>query len=330
MTEIAILEPTTLLGTELREELERRPHLWDRISLFATSEDEEGKVTEAAGGAAVVARAEPDALASADLIFGCGTIASDLPLVRNRIEDGSPGATAILLSSGATTEHGEPVISGVNPDTATTGGVLVSPDAAAVALSYLLAPLAGARGLGAVDAAATVVLPVSRFGTPGLESLLDQTRDIVAMTGERRPSVFERQLAFSLYPAPAEETPGLSGLVRRTLGSDLPVTVQCLQGAVFHGISVALFVRFAEDPGEEAVREALSSQKHVLVSGADAKPVEVPAPVDAAASDEVLVGRVRHDPDLAGGYWIWAVMDNLTRGGALNGVEVAELLQRIA
>ena len=49
-----------------------------------------------------------------------------------------------------------------------------------------------------------------------------------------------------------------------------------------------------------------------------------PGPVDAAAREEVVVGSVRPDAGAPGGYWIWAVMDNLTRGGALNAVEVAE------
>lgn len=338
MTVIAIMGPTTLLGKELQQELERRPHLWDRIELIAASEEEEGTVTDSAGAAAIVARPEPDVLAAADLIFACGTIEHDLPLVRRRLDEGETGATAILLSAGATAEHGEPVISGVNPDAATGGTVLVSPDPVAIALAYLLAPLArpaAAGGLGATEAAATVVLPVSAFGGPGLDDLFEQTRDVLAMTGERRPTVFGRQLAFSLYPAAAGFAgPGgcgaLAALVRRAAGIELPLAVQALQGAIFHGVSLSLFVRFDDDPGEEAVRRALAAQQHVAVSEADAEPGDVPAPIDAASSEDVLVGAVRAAPEIEGGYWIWAVMDNLTRGGALNAAEVAELLQKIA
>lgn len=338
MTVIAILGPTSLLGKELHEELERRPHLWDRLELIAASEEEEGTVTESAGAAALVTAPEPSKLSAADLIFACGTIEHDLPLVRRRLDEGDGGATAILLSAGATAEHGEPVVSGVNPDAATGGTVLVSPDPVATALAYLLAPIArptASGGLGATEAVATVVLPVSAFGGQGLDDLYEQTREILAMTGERRPTVFERQLAFSLYPASTglASVPGrgdLAALVRRTAGIELPLAVQALQGAVFHGLSLSLFVRFDDDPGEEAVRRALAAQEHVTVSDADAAPGEVPAPIDAAASDDVLVGSLRRAPEIEGGYWIWAVMDNLTRGGALNAVEIAELLQKIA
>jgi aspartate-semialdehyde dehydrogenase len=156
------------------------------------------------------------------------------------------------------------------------------------------------------------------------------------MSGERQPTLFDRQLAFSLYPAPppagggAAGTAGIAALVRRATGIRSSLAIQILLGAVFHGVSVSLYVRFDEDPGEKAVRRALAGQRHVKVSPAGTSPSDVPAATDAAASEEVLVGAVRPAPEHPGAYWIWAVMDNLTRGGALNAVEVAELLQKIA
>ncbi|HYR27091.1 MAG TPA: aspartate-semialdehyde dehydrogenase, partial [Thermoanaerobaculia bacterium] len=46
--------------------------------------------------------------------------------------------------------------------------------------------------------------------------------------------------------------------------------------------------------------------------------------VDAAGKDEVLVAEVRPDPSIRGGFWVWAVCDNLRRGSALNAVLIAE------
>ena len=60
---------------------------------------------------------------------------------------------------------------------------------------------------------------------------------------------------------------------------------------------------------------------HPLLEQAD-KPRHL-GPVDAAASDKVLLGAVRKD-EATGGFWLWAAMDNLTRGGALNAIEIAE------
>lgn len=331
MSRVAILGPTTLLGQELRGLLERRRHLWDDVVLLASTDDEVGAVSEVAGAAALVGRAGSEALAGADLIFGCGPVAHDLPRIRERLaRPGEPVAGAILLSPEATVEDGEPVVAGVDPggegSRIRRGAVLVSPHPAAIALVYLLAPLTrSGAGLAAERAAATVVLPVSLLDRRGLDDLLDQTRDLLTMTGERRKTVFDRQLAFNLYPEPRGGA-AIAGLVRRAAGLELPLAVHALQGAVFHGLAVSLFVRFAEDPGVEAVRAALAGQAHVSLSEADLPAGELPGPIEAAARDDVLVGGVAPDPGDPGGYWLWAVMDNLTRGGALNAVAIAEEL----
>lgn len=328
MTHVAILGPTTLLGKELREILERRRDLWDRLTLFAGSAEEEGTVTEAAGAAALVAAADPTALADVDLVFACGELDHDLPVVRRRIEEGPPGATGVLTSPEARVEHGVPVVAAIDSEAARAGAILVSPHPAAVALAYLLAPLTRPESGFSVDgASATVVHPASLLGGGALDDLLDQARDVLTMSGERRETVFGRQLAFNLYPA-AGGAAGIADLARAVCATDLPLAVHPLQAGIFHGLSCSLFVRFRTDPGEEALREALTAQRHVRLSAAGVPEDEVPGPIDAAAREEVLVGSVRADPDHPGGYWIWAVVDNLVRGGALNAVEIAEQLAR--
>ena len=46
--------------------------------------------------------------------------------------------------------------------------------------------------------------------------------------------------------------------------------------------------------------------------------------IDAAGKDEVLIAEVRPDPSIRGGFWVWAVCDNLRRSSALNAVLLAE------
>jgi aspartate-semialdehyde dehydrogenase len=46
--------------------------------------------------------------------------------------------------------------------------------------------------------------------------------------------------------------------------------------------------------------------------------------IDAAGKDEVLIAEVRPDASIRGGFWVWAVCDNLRRSSALNAVLVAE------
>jgi aspartate-semialdehyde dehydrogenase len=49
-------------------------------------------------------------------------------------------------------------------------------------------------------------------------------------------------------------------------------------------------------------------------------------PSDASGGDDVLVGRIREDRSRRNGLALWVVADNLRKGAALNGVQIAELL----
>ena len=54
---------------------------------------------------------------------------------------------------------------------------------------------------------------------------------------------------------------------------------------------------------------------------------DVPYPGKAAArGDRVLVGRVRRDPTAENGLVLFLTGDNLSKGAALNAIQIAELL----
>ena len=51
-------------------------------------------------------------------------------------------------------------------------------------------------------------------------------------------------------------------------------------------------------------------------------------PMDAEGRDEVFVGRLRQDDSHRNGLALWVVSDNLRKGAATNGVQIAEELLR--
>jgi aspartate-semialdehyde dehydrogenase len=53
---------------------------------------------------------------------------------------------------------------------------------------------------------------------------------------------------------------------------------------------------------------------------------QYPTPLDAAGTDDVLVGRIREAPGDDHALVLFAVGDNLRKGAALNAVQIAELL----
>jgi aspartate-semialdehyde dehydrogenase len=258
-----------------------------------------------------VGRYEPERLQGVDVAFFCGAMADNRPLLAEL----PPETLAVVLSFDATVEDGLPVVAGVN--TAAAGGsrVLLSPHPAAVLLAHLLHPL---RGLAPEEAVATLIQPVSMRDDAGLEELFESTRQIIAMTRRSPTPVFGTQLSFNVLPTPLPADP-IAAQLHAVLAGAPAAALQILQGAVFHSVSASLYVRFAGHPSLQAVRKALSGHPYLELSD---KPRHL-GPIDAAASDKVLFGNARKD-EAGGGFWLWAVMDNLTRGGALNAIEIAE------
>ena len=312
MTTLALVHPTTLLGKELRERLERRRKLWDELRLLTTNEEEAGTLTDVRGAAAMVRGIEAEDLEGVDVALFCGPMAAN-----RRVLAALPSeTTAILLSPDATRGDGLPVVAGINLEEATAGRTLVSPHPGAIALAHLLYPLAP---LHLESAVATLIQPASMHEEEGLDELFEQARRVVAFADQKPTAVFGHQLAFNLLPA-AGGGDHLVGHLTALLGEEVDLALEVVQGGVFHAFAASVYLRFQSDPGLPAVRAALERHPEVRL----AKTPDRLGPIDAAASEQVLVGHVHPDPRHPGAYWVWAVMDNLTRGGALNALLIAE------
>jgi len=104
---------------------------------------------------------------------------------------------------------------------------------------------------------------------------------------------------------------------------DINCTVTCVRVPVYVGHAVSANVRFHRPMSKAAAVELLRDAPGVrLVDNGDG----YPTPQDAAGIDPVLVGRIREDPSEPGTLDIWVTGDNLRKGAALNGVQMAELL----
>lgn len=310
MSAIAIVHPGTLVGKELRESLENRLKSWRDIRLLSTDADEVGVLTEVQGAAAIVQRYEPDSFKDVSTVYFCGPAEKNRPLYG----DVPSSALAVVLSPDATLEDGVPVVAGVNSDAVAAGPRLVSPHPSVVLLAHLLHPL---RPMQPVDLVGTVIQPASAQGDPGIQELFEQTREIVAMIGRTPTPVYGKQLSFNLLPTAGESLP-LSDMLQKVVPEMPPVPMQMVQGGIFHGMAVSLHARFGGSPTPQALRKALTASPYVEM----AEDPRHLGPIDSGSSDKVLVGAIR--PDKAGGFWLWAVMDNLTRGTALNAIEIAE------
>ena len=101
---------------------------------------------------------------------------------------------------------------------------------------------------------------------------------------------------------------------------ELPVSATTVRVPVLVGHSEAVWIE-TEEPLAPAEAERL------LRDAPSLRLVQVPAPIAATRTNEVLVGRVREDrASDANGLALFLACDNLNKGAALNAIQIAELL----
>jgi aspartate-semialdehyde dehydrogenase len=212
-------------------------------------------------------------------------------------------------------------------------GVLTSPVAGAVALSIVLKPLDRAAQLRRVvvssyEAAASA-------GWSGVEELAEQTRGL--MNGQSvEPAVFPQRMAFNLIPrvgdllaaGKAQGEWQVESQTRRLLElPDLPISVTAVRVPTFHGMGYSVNVETEAPLDAASAREVLRAAPGVLLSE-DSSSSPYPTLIDAVEIDATCVGRVRDDPTVPCGLNLWATIDGSRKGGAVNAVQIAELVIR--
>jgi aspartate-semialdehyde dehydrogenase len=116
---------------------------------------------------------------------------------------------------------------------------------------------------------------------------------------------------------------------------DLPVSATCVRVPVPRSHAIALHLELERPVSVEEARAAVAAFPGVRLVD-DPVAGRFPEPRDAAGGDEVLVGRIRHDPamdpDRRGprGLAMFLCGDQVRKGAALNAVQIAETLLRNA
>ena len=262
--------------------------------------------TEVAGR--VVEEATPAGLAAADLdvcLFSVGTRASR-ELVPHALRG---GAICIDKSAAFRLEEGVPlVVPEVNGERALEHkGVVANPNCCTIPLSLVLKPLHEAAGLRAVRVA--TYQSASGAGAQRLQRLLDEP-----------PAEHDLAADWDYDGEEFDEESKLREETRKILElPELPLSATCVRVPVPVGHAESVWVETEQPLGPEQARELLAAAKSVRVE-------EFPTPGQAAGGDEALVGRIRRDPAAENGLSLFLACDNLRKGAALNGIQIAELV----
>ena len=311
---VAIVEPTTLLGRDVRAVLTERKFPASRVHLFHQAGGDTGLLTADDDEAAFVAPLTPDALETSRIAFLCGGAAETARFLETRTD----GALAIDLTG---VRNGEPLV--VPPEsgesrTLPSGNLFLTPHPVAFVLAETirlvetLAPVTGVT--------AAVDRPASELGKAALDELFQQALALATFRPVPK-DVLETQAAFNSWVPPDShvfEERVADDLVA-LLGRPIPTAILSARSGVFHGHFLRIELRFGEDAPDAGVLLAgFRAQKHAFDV---VDPEDLSGPVESAGRDETLLLRCETSGRRV---LLTLAADHLRRAGALLGVRLAE------
>jgi aspartate-semialdehyde dehydrogenase len=312
---VGIVNPMTLVGHEITTILRDRGFPFAKISLLDSSGQSAGALTEINAEPAVVAPVSQEGLDDLDLVFFCGPADANREwIARHQTDD----FIAVDLSQPSSAEDGKLAIAGVNlEEILQDDNVLISPHPIAIPIALILHQLSTLSPI--ESCVATVVEPASELGQEAVEELAAQTVSVLNIQSVPQ-TVFDRQVAFNLFPAVDGHEPYIVEQVRGLTDARTELAMLVTQGTIFHSHTFSLFLRSKEPLTREQILDAFRASPALALPEGD----QQFGTIDAAGKDEVLIAEVRPDPSSRNGFWVWAVCDNLRRSSALNAVLLAE------
>ena len=241
------------------------------------------------------------------------------------------GAVAIDDSSAFRMDKSVPlVVPEVNAeDLLTHKGIVSIPNCSTTPLVMTLKPLM--RHATVRRVIADTFQSVTGTGTAALQEMQEQSSQILNDESVN-PSAYPHQIAFNVLPhiEPFQENGYTREEIkmvyetRKILHDDsLMVSATCVRVPVAVSHSESIHIEFDRPITPNQVRDILSEEPGVRVVDDPFSDV-YPMPIDAAGTDEVLVGRIRRDVSHPNGIALWVVCDNLRKGAALNAIQIAE------
>jgi len=166
--------------------------------------------------------------------------------------------------------------------------------------------------------------------------ILDPSKNLASSIQHPASRVLPQQLAFNVFPhigifADDDYTNEEWKLVKEThkiMHDDkIKISSTTVRVPVRTGHSESVYLETEKVIAPDKVRNIFSKAPGIIVIDSP-KDNLYPMPKDVEGKDEVFVGRIRKDPLVKNGLWLWVVADNLRKGAALNAVQIAEELIR--
>lgn len=206
--------------------------------------------------------------------------------------------------------------------------IIANPNCSTIQLVVALKPLLDKFGLEEVRV--STYQAVSGAGQGGYDELLEQTT--AHKTEHLQPKTFPHTILFNCIPqigsfndqGYCSEEIKIMKETRKILDQEaLKVSAFTVRIPALNAHSEAVWVTLKKEATRDQILASLAEFSGIVVQDEPQKSV-YPLARDVSGKDPVYVGRIHQDMDNSRMWLMWVVSDNIRKGAALNGIQIAE------
>ncbi|MFA5087790.1 MAG: aspartate-semialdehyde dehydrogenase [Candidatus Omnitrophota bacterium] len=318
------------VGEEMLRVLRQRQFPVSNLSVFARSNRE----ISVDGESYSVSTLTPDSFRGVDIALFAGTEGEKgaaVTFAPHAVREG-----AVVIDNGADFRMKDDVplvVPEANAkDIKRHKGIIANPNCSTIQMVVALAPIHQKVGLKRIIA--STYQAVSGSGRSAITQTEEEYRSWARGEVYAKPLAMDQNIAFNLFPHigsfsdedyTSEEWKMVHETHKILHDKKIKISSTTVRVPIRNGHSESIYLETRDPISPDAVRSLLKKSPGLCLQD-DPKNKIYPMPKDCSGKDEVFVGRIRKDPYVKNGLWLWVVADNLRKGAALNAVQIAEEL----
>ena len=218
-----------------------------------------------------------------------------------------------------------------------SSGIIATPNCTTIPLTICLKPLDDKYRIKRV--VVTTLQSVSGSGKKAMDELYHQTKGFFEAEVQHVESdhlkheCYPKQIAFNCIPQCdsfshdgfTKEEDKMINETEKIIGRKIDMSVTCVRVPVFRCHAETVNVEFEKEFDIHELEEYLGNIDSIVIQNSDRDGGYV-VQYEAVGTDFVFLSRLRRDFSVKNGINFWLVCDNLRKGAALNGVQIAEEL----
>ncbi|MFC1704545.1 aspartate-semialdehyde dehydrogenase [Candidatus Omnitrophota bacterium] len=209
-------------------------------------------------------------------------------------------------------------------------GIIANPNCSTIQMIVAINPIYKQSGISRIIVSSYQA--ASGAGRGAVKQLHDECRAWAQNEPIASPTSLSQNIAFNIIPHiggfseddyTSEEWKMVKETHKIMHDDKIKISATTVRVPVKTGHCEAVYLETDKPITPEEVKKVLSSAPGIGVVD-NIKNNVYPMPIDCEGKDEVFVGRIRRDPFVKNGLWLWVVSDNLRKGAALNAIQIAE------